>query len=247
MTKTKKPSFSESEKDFRELLNSVIENGRHVDYVKGVLKDFDEYKKVFDDIFENENNSDDVYIFRFNYRWIKNLWREIAISGTDKLDSLADKLIAWMLWDNDHLHSFSLKEKNGKKLHVYNQFSINSSQVEDDPFLTYKTDKVKVADINWKKYPEWNFVFDFGDGHEFDLEFKKVESSESYNVKNLPACIDQRGVAPEQYPYSQENEDFDDADDILEIIKKSKTKKTTPKKAKIKKAKKGWYPNTKKK
>lgn len=45
------------------------------------------------------------------------------------------------------------------------------------------------------------FIFDFGDGHEFRIEFKGVRPLISKEHReDFPKLIDQRGVGPEQYP-----------------------------------------------
>lgn len=73
---------------------------------------------------------------------------------------------------------------------------------EDDPFPTYKTNEILISNIDYSKYPKWNFVFDFGVGHEFNIELKRIDEKlkEKDFDRPLPACIDQRGVAPVQYP-----------------------------------------------
>ena len=44
--------------------------------------------------------------------------------------------------------------------------------------------------------------FDFGDSHEFDVEFRKTGGEELIQdvYDPLPTCIDQRGIPPLQYP-----------------------------------------------
>ena len=43
---------------------------------------------------------------------------------------------------------------------------------EDDPHPTYKTDEISIQDVDYNKLPKLDFIFDFGDGHRFDIEFK---------------------------------------------------------------------------
>jgi len=141
-----------------------------------------------------------------------------------------------MEWDNDHMHGFSMKKVFGKNQNPYSRFSMYSPGWEDDPHPTYKTDEVKIADINYKKNPQLYFVFDFGDGHEFNIELKKIE--ENMKIKDfeepLPTCVDQRGVAPIQYPnYEEEGNSpckLDDNCPLCQELKKSGSNLT-------------WFPN----
>jgi hypothetical protein len=199
MTKRKTPAVKDG--DFYQVIDEAMAQNRYEDYLKQVLVDYEEYKKVFAHVLPAQNSLQAVYIFRFKYTR-KLLWREIAIFGHQTLLDLAETLIAWMNFANDHMHGFSLKTLANKPLLRYNKFSIYAPYWEDDPYPTLKTNEVRIADVDWQNYPKWNFIFDFGDGHEFDLELRKIIENPSKFKSDLllPTCIDQRGVAPLQYP-----------------------------------------------
>lgn len=199
-TKQKIPIVKEG--DFQKVIGEAFSKKRHVSYLKKVLKDFELYKKTFDQVFASDNSSDEIYLFRFKYVDKHLLWRDIAIYGWQTLCNLAETLIESLGWDNDHMHGFSLKKYENKPLNRYNNFSIYSPGWEDDPHPTFKTNEIEIANIDWTKYPKWNFVFDFGDSHEFDVEIKPFnpKSIDKDWCQALPLCIDQRGVAPIQYP-----------------------------------------------
>ncbi len=48
-------------------------------------------------------------------------------------------------------------------------------------------------------------MFDYGDGHGFSIEFKgpRILDKDEKGVE-FPRIIDQRGVAPDQYPQNEE-------------------------------------------
>jgi hypothetical protein len=188
--------------DFYETIDKVIKEGRHVSYLKKVIKDFEEYQRVFLESFSDKNPPEAIYVFRVNYIDKHPVWREVAILGSQTFCDLALEIIHSMEWGNDHMHGFSMKKIDGKTQNRYSEFSMYAPGWEDDPFPTYKTDKIKITDIDYTKHPKWNFVFDFGEGHEFDVELKKIDLKlkEKDFDRELPACIDQRGVAPNQYP-----------------------------------------------
>lgn len=206
MSKRKSPQIQEG--DFRKVINKAFKENRHKEYLKKVLEDYKKYQQVFSDVFTDKNPLDAIYIFRANYLYVKHpVWREIATLGRHTFCDLAESIIEWMGWDNDHMHSFSIKKVSGEPQHPYTPFSIYAPGWEDDPHPTYKTNQVRIADVDYKKHPKWGFVFDFGAGHEFDIELKKID--QKVKVKDfgepLPTCIDQRGVAPIQYPDYEEN------------------------------------------
>ncbi len=109
-----------------------------------------------------------------------------------------------MKWDNDHMHSFSIahlekKSANRDGSRVWAEFF--APDWKDDPYPTYKTDQVQICQLDYQKVPKLNFTFDFGDGHRFDIVYKAVRARNSKeHIKDFPLNIDQRGIAPEQYP-----------------------------------------------
>lgn len=71
---------------------------------------------------------------------------------------------------------------------------------EDDPHPTYKTDEICIQDIDYNKIPKLDFIFDFGDEHRFDIEFKgSREPKKKERIDDFPKVVDQRGIGPEQY------------------------------------------------
>lgn len=200
MVKSYPPKIQEG--DFKEVIGKAISEGRHKSYLKKVLKDYSEYQRVFLESFSDKNPLKAIYIFRATYTRKHPVWREFAIFGYDTFCDLADAIIESMGWANDHMHGFSIKKINGKIQNRYSEFSMYTPHWEDDPFPTYKTDEILISDIDYIKHPKWNFVFDFGVGHEFDIELKRIDEKlkEKDFDRPFPVCTDQRGMAPVQYP-----------------------------------------------
>ncbi|MFH1610974.1 MAG: hypothetical protein ABIA91_03745 [Patescibacteria group bacterium] len=205
MSKTKtvisKPKIKD--KDFYKTINDVVGEGRHVEYFDEVLKKYEEYKQEFEKVFTNENTEDAIYKFRFVYLLKKLVWRDIEILGSQDFLDIAEEIIESMGWENDHMHGFDLPEKNKKADPYFTGSSISffAPYWEDDPHPTFKTDEIHICDFDYKKLPKLHFIFDFGDGHEFDVEFKGVRNIKKKEKDyDFPKIIDQRGVGPEQYP-----------------------------------------------
>jgi len=203
------------DKEFFKSINSAIAEGRHVDYLKQVLVDFDKYQETFNNAFNLENSNKKVYTFRVNYTGKKPVWREIEVYGDQYFVELAEEIIFSMDWDNDHMHGFCLNKK-GEVMFGKDSPFFYAPAWEDEPFPTYKTDEIKIYHIDYEKYPKLGFIFDFGDGHQFTVEFKGTrDKKRDEYVDDFPILVDQRGVAPEQYP-GGEFEDalsLDDLDD----------------------------------
>ncbi len=188
-----KPKVKES--NFREAINKAISEGRHADYLKQVLEGYESYQGRFERVFTEKARPDAVYLFHIEYlRGEESLWRKIEILGKQTFCDLAEKIIASMEWCNDHMHGFYLGE-------FYRSPGMYAPHWPDDPYPTFKTDEIRIAAVDYKKQPSLSFIFDFGDGHTFEVkveEIRKLEAEEK--LKDFPRLIDQRGVAPEQYP-----------------------------------------------
>lgn len=194
------------EGDFHEVINDAIKKGRHVDYLKKALKEYEEYKKVFKQALTDNNPHDQVYLFRVTYLNKKLVWRDIAILGNQTFEDLAEAIIDSMDWDNDHMHGFSFPEKQKKGYFYYTPFTFFADGWEDDPYPTYKSNQILICNIDYNLYPKLRFEFDFGDGHMFEVQFTEMkESQRGESIKTLPKILDQRGVAPEQYPSLEED------------------------------------------
>lgn len=194
-----KPKVQES--NFYEVINRAIADMRHVDYFKQVLKDFERYKQEFEWSFSDENPKDAVYKFRVNYLLKKPIWREIELHGRQTFEDLASIIIDSMGWDNDHMHGFSFPDRDSKNPMHISPYAFFADGWEDDPHPMFKSNEIHIYDIDYVKQPKLEFIFDFGDGHRFDVEFKKMRNIDK-NERNIkfPRIIDRCGVGPEQYP-----------------------------------------------
>lgn len=195
-----------NEGDFYETIHAAIAADRHVEELKKILEDYELYKKKFADSFTKNGYPKALYTFRVTYHYKKNLWRDIAVLGSQKFLDLAEAIIDSMGWDNDHMHGFELIDIHplGRNVPAKKLWSMSyeffAPDWEDDTFPTYKTDEIHISDLDYAKYPKLKFSFDYGDDHTFDVELKHVKEGEKKLKKNFPILIDQRGVAPEQYP-----------------------------------------------
>ena len=137
--------------NFCEVVSQAINEGRHVDYLKNVLKEYEDYKKFFRQVFTNKNPIGTVYYFRIKYLLKKAVWRDILIMGSQTFENLAKTIIKSMDWDNDHMHGFSFPKK-GKTELDYSRYSFFADGWDDDPHPTYKSYQILICNIDYKKY-----------------------------------------------------------------------------------------------
>jgi len=196
-----KPKINEG--DFYKSINQAISEGRHVDYLKEVIKKYEEYKQEFENNFTDKNPKDFIYKFRVTYNLKKPVWREIELFGKHTFLNFAETIIDSMGWDNDHMHGFEIPEQKGKADPFFTGSSIAffAPGWEDDPHPTFKTDKVKISNIDYEKLPKLHFIFDFGDNHEFNVEFMGMRNPDKKEkIGDFPKVVDRHGVGPKQYP-----------------------------------------------
>lgn len=205
-TKIAKPQIEEG--DFYQSINAAVKEGKHADALQDIIKQYEDYKAVMEQAFTYKNPSGAVYIFRANYLRMKPVWREIAILGSQTFEELAEEIIDSMGWDNDHMHGFSLPKKpqfqspfSFSPFAEYYPYTFFSHGWEDDQYPTFGSNQIHICQINYNLYPILRFEFDFGDSHLFEIELRNKRNPEKKESrKTLPKFIDQRGVAPEQYP-----------------------------------------------
>jgi len=191
------------EGDFQKSINQAIDADRHVKYLEEVLKKYDSYKKTFEEIFTSGNPEKQIYKFKVTYLRKKLVWRDIEITGEQTFLDLTEKIIDSMGWLNDHMHGFDIPgtEREPDPLMTGSSKSFFAPEWENDPHPFYKTDDIRICDINYDKLPKLDFMFDYGAGHAFHVKFK---SSRTVNKKekkrDFPKVVDRRGVSPEQYP-----------------------------------------------
>lgn len=201
------------DKNFEKQTQQEITKKNHVSFMKMILKEHKDYVAFMTDAFLSETHNG-IFTIRATYRRKKGLWREIEILGLQSLEDLALMIVESMDWAHDHCHGFWLPDK--RHCRMYGDYGIFDEGIEDDPHPKFKTHNVSISHIDWKRFPVLGFVFDFGDGHEFDITCKGIrEVLPSEKHRQLPRLVDQRGVAPEQYPDEDGDQSQGENDDFL--------------------------------
>jgi len=116
-------------------------------------------------------------------------WRRITIRGDAYLDELATTILSAFGFDQDHLYSFSYKDRFGRTVEI------------DHPYLAGDSDNVLADDVKLGDIPLYEgmrigFLFDFGDQWEFDIQTEGVNVGSAINK---PRVLEKHGKAPKQY------------------------------------------------
>jgi hypothetical protein len=132
------------------------------------------------------------YIFRVSLT--RSLWRRIAIDAQEPLDVLASAILNAYTFDHDHLYEFAYRSPLGIEESVHHPF------MDEGPW----TSEMRVGDVPLPVGQSMTYLFDFGDQWEFEVTLEQIEPPGK--APEMPAVLDSRGDAPEQYPDWDEGE-----------------------------------------
>jgi hypothetical protein len=129
-----------------------------------------------------------IYVFKVSWQQI---WRRIAIASDMTLWDLSQLILLSVNFDCDHLDMFSYKNQLGRTVQVVHPY-LNESP---------STDEVKIADLPLEVGSVMEYLFDFGDNWEFQLQLEEIKSDLRPGYGEIIAS---EGKAPEQYPNWEE-------------------------------------------
>ena len=125
-----------------------------------------------------------IYIFKVSWHQI---WRRIAISSSMTLWDLSQLILRSLNFDSDHLDMFSYKDRLGKTVKIIHPY------MNESPSTT----EVKIGDLPLEIGSAIEYLFDFGDNWEFQLELEEIKSDTRSDFSEIIAS---HGEAPPQYP-----------------------------------------------
>ena len=139
-----------------------------------------------------------------------NIWRRIAISGEATLAHLSNLILTSVDFDSDHLDQFTYTNDLGRKVQVTHPYADGD----------FSTDEVKIGSLPLSEGSIMQYVFDFGDWWEFQVQLETIETDpestsglqktktskrrQSESHQPLGEILEVHGEAPPQYP------DFDE-------------------------------------
>jgi len=120
----------------------------------------------------------------------ETIWRKIAIPSHLTLYDFSSAILEAFDFDNDHLHQFTYKDRQGFQKSIYHPYTQHG---EDDGF----TDEILLRDWQINIGDRITYVFDFGDWWKFNVVLESIEEPDP-KLKQTKV-IEQKGKAPEQY------------------------------------------------
>ena len=165
------------------------------------------YRETFKKILNARGKKENYYIFKIIYMRnpsSRKPSRTIAFVGDFSLDEFCQTALESFDFIVDHLYALYPRRIEG--VPDSGQFSkygiFHEAFADDEPFKTKKLKDVKLNRVRWDLYPRWNMVFDFGDGHTFHVDYKKVMKPDDFEIKyhtsNRSLIVRETGEPPEQ-------------------------------------------------
>lgn len=137
-----------------------------------------------------QSDSEGVYTFKVSLHFKKSIWRKIRLSYKHTLADLHEAIQDAFDFDDDHLYMFYIGgyTKNGEEI-----YGPNCDEISSGPF-TYE---VTIEDLELYEGAKMLYLFDFGDGWEFDVDLINIDKTSPIPLKSQ--IIDSKGASPEQY------------------------------------------------
>ena len=130
-----------------------------------------------------------VYAFKVKFKWAKRIYRTIELRSEQTLDDLHYAIQRAIRWDADHLYSFFV---GGTARDDRYRFSCPYEE-SCPPW----TDEAVLGELGLVKGHKSLYYFDYGDGHEFEVEL--VDVRPQAEPGEYPRVVDTKGDAPVQY------------------------------------------------
>lgn len=215
-TNWKKGLIGESDNEFLKLLAEEANQNLNLDIVMQQSTSTEILQEEFQalDLFpEWENNlqlpepeaQDGIFIFKVSLQIYiqksrdkfstETIWRKITIPSDLTLYDFSSAILEAFDFDNDHLHQFTYKDRQGFQKSIYHPYTQHG---EDDGF----TDQILLRDWQINIGDRITYIFDFGDWWKFNVVLESIEEPDPKLKK--PKVIEQKGKSPEQYP----NDDY---------------------------------------
>jgi hypothetical protein len=129
-----------------------------------------------------------VFCLRVRHRAWPEVWRDIDLLEDQTLEDLHLMIQRSFGWRDDHLYSFFM---SGRVWDRYNEIGSPWSE------SARHTHQVKLRTLGLKAGQRFVYLFDYGDGHEFDVEVREIKPKAKRGY--YPRIAAKHGRAPAQY------------------------------------------------
>ena len=130
-----------------------------------------------------------TFVFRVS---LGKVWRLIAMPADKTLDDLVHVILHSVEFDNDHLHEFSYRNRQGARV------SVHHPAMDEPPY----TDEVSIGTLPLEPGQTMELTYDFGDNWRFTVKLDRIDPPDP--KLKAPRILESHGKAPRQY------QDWDD-------------------------------------
>jgi len=150
-----------------------------------------------------------ILVFKVALAGRKNVWRRIALRGTQTLDDLHEAIFDAFDREEEHLYSFYFpKPGSTGRARIRDAEEYTCSYAADE--LGAKSTEVKLTSLGLTPRRKFYYLFDFGDEwwHEITVEQTDAPAEKG----KYPRVLERHAVSPPQYPDLDE-EDWEEDDE----------------------------------
>lgn len=160
-----------------------------------------------------------IFTFKVKLKYVKRIWRCIAIRGDQTLDDLHEAIFVAFDRYDDHLYSFYIGERlktvgrRGRSGIEYTQpYNFEERwlpllEFEEPPRNAAQT---TIESLNLTPKQIIEYVFDFGDDWEHEIVVESIDGERQTGT--YPRILNRRGDSPPQYEMVEEDKKEVDED-----------------------------------
>jgi hypothetical protein len=134
------------------------------------------------------------------------IWRELSVPGDYTLGELHWIIQIAFGWENDHMHSFTVKSTK------YGMTGMDFGFGEDDGVID--EDEVCLSDLNLQTRQKFSYLYDFGDSWKHEITVSKTISAGDDEKLARPRCLGGERAGP-----LEDSGGIWDYENMLEILK----------------------------
>jgi len=134
-------------------------------------------------------NPNGAYVFKVVYQRDRRVQLVVEVGAEQTLADLHRVIQNGLDWDDDHLYAFYINGPHDEELTFGRRF-----EEGDPPFAA----QAVLGELGLRPGDRFDYLFDFGDNHAFDVEVKEVKEAPA--AGRLPRVVELSCDPPEQYP-----------------------------------------------
>ena len=142
-----------------------------------------------------------LYRFKVALGWNKRVWRVIELLDNQTLEEFHNIIQEAFDWDDDHLYAFYVSNRT-------NDWVTSISRPIDFEYDPPHSDEVTLKMLDLKTGQHLQYVFDFGDHLDHDIELMHIGKLPPEGT--FPRIVLSRGEAPAQYPSIKDEDEWDE-------------------------------------